>query len=188
MDPLVAIWTVCGTVAVSGVIIFWAMRKVATAAASLPAGALWKEQQADPLAPYVAPPPPEPVITQDDTIRAFSQRLAAIEGTMPNLRQQIDSFQSIASRVSALETEIPGLADAWERFSDSMDRKDKRDNERGRRKEKKEVQLAGDAAQEFLGPLGSGTGVPAVTPAGAPPLNNGPTRNIVGKGRKRGAK
>jgi len=133
--------------------------------------------------------PEQPVIDHDDTIRALSNRLAAIEGTMPNLRQQIDTFQSLTGRVSALETEIPGLADAWERFSDAMGKKEKRDLERDRRGQKREVQLAGDAAQEFLGPLGSGTGVPGVTPPGAPPTTNGPSatqRNIVGKGRMKG--
>jgi len=131
---------------------------------------------------------PTPAITDEDTIRALSNRLASLEGTLPNLRSAIESYDSLTRRVSALETEIPGLADAWERFSDSMDRKDKRDGERDRRGRKKETQLAGDAAQEFLGPLGSGTGVPGVTPPGAPPITNGGSRAIVGKGRNRGPK
>jgi len=187
MDERIAVLVLCLAVALCLATVSVAIRKVRTATLSLPPGALWREQQADPLAPYVTPVLPEPVITEDDTIRALSNRLAAIEGTMPNLRQQIDTFQSLTGRVSALETEIPGLADAWERFSDAMGKKEKRDLERDRRGKKREVQSAGDAAQEFLGPLGSGTGVPAVTPAGAPPLN-GPSRSIVGRGRARGAK
>lgn len=188
MDERTAVLVLCIAVLICGGAVWTAIRKVRTAALSLPPGALWKEPQADPLAPYVPSAPPEPVITDDDTIRALSNRLAAIEGTMPNLRQQIDTFQSLTGRVSALETEIPGLADAWERFSDSMDRKDKRDGERDRRGKKRETQLAGEAAQEFLGPLGSGTGAPGVTPPGVPPINNGPTRNIVGKGRTKRVK
>ncbi len=189
MDERIAVLVLCVSVALCLATVYVAMRKVRTATLSLPPGALWREQQADPLAPYVSELPPAPAITEDDTIRALSNRLAAIEGTMPNLRQQIDTFQSLTGRVSALETEIPGLADAWERFSDSMDRKDKRDGERDRRGKKKEVQLAGEAAQEFLGPLGSGTGVPGVTPPGAPPLNGPGVKRagIVGKGRRRGA-
>jgi len=183
MDERLAVLLISALVMICVATVFVARRQVRIAAVSLPPGALWAEPQADPLAPYVPPAPPEPVITDDATIRNFSSRLAAVEGALPNLKSAIESFESLARRITALETEIPGLADAWERFSDSMDRKDKRDGERDRRGRKKEVQLAGDAAQEFLGPLGSGTGAPGVTPPGVPLSTNGPTRNIVGKGR-----
>lgn len=188
MDERLLVLLLCAAVGICAATVLVARRKVRAAADSLPPGALWREPQADPLAPYVASLPPEPVINEDDTIRALSSRLAALEGALPNLRQQVDTIHSLAGRVSTLETEIPGLADAWERFSDSMDRKDKRDGERDRRGKKKETQLAGDAASEFLGPLGSGTGAPGVTPPGVPPTKNGPSRNIVGRGRIRGAK
>jgi len=183
MDERLAVMTVCVAVALCAATVFVAIRKVRTAAASLPSGALWEQPQSDPLAPYVPPAPPDPVISDDDTIRALSSRLASLEGSMPNLRQQVDSIHALTGRVSNLETEIPGLADAWERFSDSMDRKDKRDSERDRRggKKKREEITAAEAAQDFLGPLGSGTAVPGPTSPGAAP-NNGKRRGVVGGG------
>ena len=187
MDERLLVSLLCAAVGLLAATIFVARRKVAAAAVSLPPGALWEQPQADPLAPYVPPAPPAPVIGEDDTIRALSSRLASLEGSMPNLRQQVDSIHALTGRVSNLETEIPGLADAWERFSDSMDRKDKRDGERDRRGKKKETVTAAEAAQDFLGPLGSGTAVPGVTAPGAAP-KNGKRRGIVGGGgRGRGA-
>jgi len=167
-------------------VLLWYMRRVAVGARSVPV-----EQEERGITPaelqeymeqnhqLAQTAPPEPALSSEGAIRAISERLAALEGMLPALRSQLDSYSALASRMAALEANIPTIADAYERFTDSTERQIKRDSERDRHKKKRETQNAGDAAQALLGLSGQGPPAAGAVPAAG---GNNKRRGLVGGG------
>lgn len=179
MSQPIVIYTVCGIAVSVCVVLLLYIRRVAINAHSLYMATATAQPEPDP--PVVQGPelPPEPLISGDGTIRALSERLASLEGMVPALRAQIESYTALAQRLAALETYVPNIADAYERFTDSSDRQQKRDGERERYSKKREAATAGDAANALLGLPGQGPAVPGpVVPGAAGKKRNG----IVGGG------
>jgi len=169
----------CGLVIATLGILFWYMRKVAVAARSVSLDAPTVPAIVGSLPEATLSAPPEPVFSSEGAIRAISERLAALEGMLPALRAQIESYTALAQRLAALEVNIPNIADAYERFTDSTERQIKRDSERDRHQKKREALNAGDAAQALLGLSGQGPAVAGTVPAAA---GNTKRRGLVGGG------
>ncbi len=180
MSQAFVLYTICGVAVVFCLMLLLYIRRVAINARSMYIAAATAQPEPDP--PVVQAPelPPEPLISGDGTIRALSERLASLEGMVPALRAQIESYTALAQRLAALETYVPNIADAYERFTDSSDRQQKRDGERERYSKKREAATAGDAANALLGLPGQGTAVPGPVVPGA--AGNSKRKGIVGSG------
>lgn len=176
MSQQMVIYTVCGVAVTICVILLLYIRRVSVNARSMYMAAATPQPQPD-------PPETEPLISPDVTIRALSERLAALEGMVPALRGQIESYSALAQRLAALEAYVPNIADAYERFTDSSDRQQKRDKERERYSNKRERETAGEAAQALLGLPGQGPAVPGSAPGAAG--NTRPAGIVGGGGRGR---
>ncbi len=126
------------------------------------------ELQGNPL-PTVAPP--LNTLVSDEVIRMLSQRLSALEGTLPALQQMLDGYGGMATRLAALEGRLPDLADAFDKYTHNIVSQEKRTRER-ERTETKKLTVAEAAAQ-----AGMAADPAAVAAAVAgPPANPLPVR------------
>jgi len=121
--------------------------------------------------PVVETTPADPT-TLDSLLSSMSQRLAATEGRLGAMAAELQSVAILNQRIAAIETNMPGMQEAYEKYSDSINRADKRATERARVETKSQgFQTAGEAAG-LLGAAGAG-GEPALTqPAASQPTNN----------------
>jgi len=118
--------------------------------------------------------------TLDSLLSSMSQRLAATEGRLGAMAAELQQVAILNSRVAAIETNMPGMQEAYEKYSDSINRADKRATERARVDTKSQgFQTAGEAAA-LIGAAGNG-GEPALTQPAAPqPTNKRP--GLLGSG------
>lgn len=132
-------------------------------------------------APHATPADPT---TLDSLLSSMSQRLAATEGRLGAMAAELQQVAILNSRVAAIETNMPGMQEAYEKYSDSINRADKRATERARVETKSQgFQTAGEAAS-LLGAVGNG-GEPALTQPAAPPTNNKRAGLLGSGGRNR---
>ncbi len=116
---------------------------------------------------------------QDAIIRSLSERIAALEGRIPALAGQLESFTALTSRLASLEASMPSIQEAYEHYSDAINRADKRDTERARRVTKtRERKTGADAVNEMM------PEVPA--PVEQAPTNNAPQKRagVLGQGTR----
>jgi len=133
---------------------------------------LWlaaRRRQTGVVAPLPPTTPADPT-TLDSLMQSMSQRLAAAEGRMGVIAAELQAVAILNQRVSAIEANMPNLQEAMEKYSDSVNRADKRATERARVETKTQgFQTAGEAAG-LLGAAGAG-GEPALTQPVAPTNN-----------------
>jgi len=134
--------------------------------------------------PAPDPTPADPT-TLDSLLSSMSQRLAATEGRLGAMAAELQQVAILNSRVAAIETNMPGMQEAYEKYSDSINRADKRATERARVETKTQgFQTAGEAAADLAGAAGAG-GIPALTQPVAPKPTNKRAGLLGSGGRNR---
>jgi len=146
---------------------------------------LWlaaRRRQTQVGSPPAAEATPADPTTLDSLLSSMSQRLAATEGRLGAMAAELQQVAILNSRVAAIETNMPGMQEAYEKYSDSINRADKRATERARVETKSQgFQTAGEAASDLLGVAGTG-GDPASTQPAAPQPTNNRRAGLLGSG------
>jgi len=122
----------------------------------------------------------------DAVLSSMSQRLAATEGRLGQVAAELQAVSILNSRVAAIESNMPGMQEAYEKYSDSVNRADKRATERQRvelQSAEKSFQTAGDAAAALMGADGAG-GTPTLTQPSAPTERMAGLVGSGGRGRR----
>lgn len=144
---------------------------------------LWaaaRRRQTQVVSPPVPDAAPADPTTLDSLLSSMSQRLAATEGRLGAMAAELQQVAILNSRVAAIETNMPGMQEAYEKYSDSINRADKRATERSRVENKTQgFQTAGEAAASLAGVAGTG-GEPASTQPVTPTNNKRP--GLLGSG------
>jgi len=116
--------------------------------------------------------------TSEAVVLALSQRIAAVEGQLPGLADGLRGFVQLGNRLSLLESQMPSVQEALEKYTDAVQRSDKRVTERGRRSDKtRERQTAADAVSEMM---------PEIPAPVDPNANPGPNKRagVLGQGAR----
>jgi len=139
-------------------------KKTAAAAALEPT----PEPTPEPTAEYLQPAPLDPA-----EMGRLIGRIGIIEGQLIALKTSVDQLQSMGARIAGVESQLPVVADAYEKYTSVLQRLEKRVSTRDQREAKRE----GKTVEEVVGNLFP----PAAATPKAPPQTFDVRGNGAGK-------
>jgi len=96
-----------------------------------------------------------PIPVDADVLRGLGERIVLLESRLPAFQAAIDSYGNITQRVADVEGRLPNLIDAYDKFSQNVQNADKRaatrDSRAAKSKEPKEGEIPVEQAFAAMG-------------------------------------